>query len=1159
MSEENNIEPPVKKKGWLKILIILFSLFVLVVAGIFFYVNSASFIRGQVFSRIQNDLNQPVTAGDMSFSVFSGIEIDNFTLGDDPLLKADKIKVNYELMPLLSGELVVHEMLLDNASMNVVINRDGKLNIISKRVEDLSKAAKKTTSQSKPIKTTPKKESAPKKSTAEAVESPLKSIALKNIKIKNLNLRLFKDHDKSEKVVEFKLKNFNFDLPELVNGGDFVISLNGALECIAGSKFKLTEGAFEGSLKSGLSADFKPQALDATFNVRNLNAQSDGLVLPVKDFDFKSLISMAADELKIEQLKLSTVGNDKPSEVVLSGIVNTINDAVSLNLNVNNVNASLLDLASPFVSGNKNWLRWQKSLKEVSDGQLVGFGSTVINYSAKVDKSEGNPVKLSGQFTLQDLPLVKQAGSKQLSKFGVNLNHDIELNPDTQKISVKKLSFLTKENDKVIVDVKSTGPIVIDGVNKTVKTAEGSPLTIKLAGLNADYAKPFIDEKDLQGLKSARLSMTAELSTPSDSQVKFYLKELLINKVAVEQDQLEISDLSVKTSSIFLLDNQQNLSIEDLTVGVVENGSQLLSTALAGEVDLKSFTSEIKVNELAVKPGVELFLPEDLKNQFGVKNINLLGQNIELSYENGIIATTGQLSSSQIGLGGQMFNDATISQKTSFDLTLNKDKNVEIKKIGVGVSSNRFSDIAIDITGKLAPPVEGKVSESQINIDVLTVINADQLLGLLRKQTAQQQAKSTQKPVAEKQNKAQAPQPAPVNKPPIKATLTSNIKGVVLEGQKVSEITTKAILENEDLTLEKLDMFIGETLLHIEGAANIGQKKKADLAVSSKGFIDISPVNAFINKGSDRQVSGLVEIASLKVTTEGQANDDFLNNLVATGVINMKDIKAQKYANVPSVLSTTADLVLGVNPDNIHFTEGKFDVAVKDKVVTLNECRFKGKSFMVNPTGTLALTDTAYEINMNSEAGFGGGQLIQTVMGAAGGQLMKQLAGKSKSIDRFNQSFQYSDALKLFTLKDVFKYQKSIPLKRNSDTSLTSDFLSSVITYAAEVGKMKNDEIGRLQRIASGKGNVLEDVLGLGIDQYNKKNKIDQQEEGKEGESAKKKGLFDQLIDIGINEVDKREKKKAKKKAEKEGTKPEEEKKPDSKKQILEGLRGLFN
>ena len=629
-----------------------------------------------------------------------------------------------------------------------------------------------------------------------------------------------------------------------------------------------------------------------------------------------------------------------------------------------------------------------------------------------------------------------------------------------------------------------------------------------MSGLNADYAKPFVDEKDLQGLQSASLSMLAELSTPTASKIKFDLKELLVSNVAAKQAQFEISDLSVKTSSVFLVNNLQALSIQDLVVNVAENGQHLLSTAISGEVDLKSFTSKVKVNELAVKRGVDLFVAKDLKDQFGVQNINLLGKNIELNYENGTISTAGQLSSKEIALGGQMFNKATISQDTSFELSLSKDKNVEIKKISVGVSSDRFSDILINVAGKLAPPAAGKVSESEVRIDAPTVINADQLLGLLQKSKDTADGGATQEAASENQPTTKAPD-QPASKPQLKATLTSNIKGVVLEGQKVSDISTKAILNNEDIALEKLDMLIGETLLHIEGAAHIGQKKKAEVAVSSKGFIDISPVNAFINKGTERQVLGLIEVESLKVTTEGTSNDEFLNNLIASGVINMKDIQAKKYANISSVLSTTADLVLGVNPDHIHFTEGKFDVAVKDKVVTLNECRFQGKSFMVNPIGTLALTDTSYEINMNSEAGFGGGQLIQTVMGVAGGgQVLKQLAGKSKSLDRFNQSFEYSDALKLFTLKDTFKYQKSIPIEKDENSSLTADFLSSVISYAAEVGKMKNDEIGRLQKIASGKGNFLEEALGLGIDRYNKKNKIDQESETKEGEPVKKKRSF---------------------------------------------------
>ena len=62
---------------------------------------------------------------------------------------------------------------------------------------------------------------------------------------------------------------------------------------------------------------------------------------------------------------------------------------------------------------------------------------------------------------------------------------------------------------------------------------------------------------------------------------------------------------------------------------------------------------------------------------------------------------------------------------------------------------------------------------------------------------------------------------------------------------------------------------------------------------------------------------------------------------------------------------------------------------------------------------------------------------------------------------------------------------------------------------------MQNDEISRLQNIISGKSNIMEEVLGLGLDRYNKKNKIKQEGEAKEGGAEKKKGIFDQIIDIG--------------------------------------------
>ena len=1176
MSEQSAVPATGKSRKWLKVILYAVVFLLLCLAGVFFYINSGAFIRGQVFTRVQSELNQPVTAGDIKFSVFSGIEIDNFTLGDDPLIKADKVKIGYELMPILDGDLIVTELLLDNATMNVVVNRDGKLNILSKRVGTLT--AKKPEPQPVPQPAAPQPESiaapqlpAPKvpvlpKDIVPKLPNfqemvPFKSILLSNIKINNLNLRFFKDNDKSEKVVELKLKNFNFELPELKNGADFQMSLNGALECIAGSTFNLSDGKFTGTLSSGLTESFHPKGVSLDFKVQELAATSGEVALPVKDFHFETQVALEQGNLKVDKLRLATLASAGSSEILLSGIA-TQNDEIDLKLAVKNVNAALLDLAAPFISGNKNWRKWQASLTKASQGKIAGFGGTVISYDADVIKSSGSELTLNGKFSLKGLPLVKQATEKAISKFRVELSHGLALNPDTNNLAVNQFSLGMFEGSNSIVAVKSGKPISVDLTTKQVKMAENAPLTIALKDLNLDYAKTFIKEEKLQGLKSAELSLNAALTSLAGGKIKLSLDALTVKNISVEQELLKADKLSTVTQGVFIVDEALNLNIESLLFNFEQNKKSLVDAQLKGSAGLKTFTSELEIQKFAVSSAVGAFLPKELKTEFGLDNINLAGEKIKISYKDGDVNTQGRIATNSLKLGGKLFKDSTISQATKFKVQLGKDKNLVLEDIGINIGSNRFAELPINVSGNFELPSEGKVSKSAININIPAMVDVDGLLSLLKEQkevpVKQPSASDTQGP---KVPQTPQPQPAPTKpEPQMHFVFNSKINGVRTQGQEITEIETKAVLDKEDFSLDKLRMVFNGTALSVSGKAHLGNIKKADFSVKSEGYIDISPVNSFINKGTSRSINGDVKIDSIKLVTRGATNDEFMNNLVASGVVDLKDIKLDNYAEIPGILATTADLVLGVNPAAIHFTEGKFDIAVKDKVVTLNECRVQGQSFMVNPTGTLALTDTAYDIKLNSEAGFGGGKLIQSIMGVAGGQLLQQLAGKSSSMDRFNQNFQYSDALKLFTLKNAFNYEKVIPFPTEENKqSLVADFLTSIISYAAEVGKMKNDEVSRLQKIASGKGNVLEELLGFGIDRYNDKNGLNKDEENKDSEPRKKKGLFDQIIDIGINELDKRENRKQEDRQEKE-KRESEEKKEDPKKDLIEGvIRGIFN
>ena len=160
--EAGDKAPVKKKKRWLKVLLYMFGAFIILLAIAYFYISSAAFIRGQVFTRVQDTLNQPIEAQDISFSPFSSFEFKDFKLGDDPFIKAGRVKVAYELMPMLSKNINVSELSVEDAEINVIVNRDGKLNILSKMIEEIKEEKKEDKKEEKKEDKKEEKSDAPK-------------------------------------------------------------------------------------------------------------------------------------------------------------------------------------------------------------------------------------------------------------------------------------------------------------------------------------------------------------------------------------------------------------------------------------------------------------------------------------------------------------------------------------------------------------------------------------------------------------------------------------------------------------------------------------------------------------------------------------------------------------------------------------------------------------------------------------------------------------------------------------------------------------------------------------------------------------------------------------------------------------------------------------
>jgi len=122
--------PP--KRRWLRRLGIAAGALLLLLVVAYFVVTSGGFVRSFIIPRVGQAINAKLTVGEASLSPFSGLELRQVrleTTGAEPLLQAESLRVRYDLMAILHGNIVVPEITLVGPTVSVVQQADGKSNL----------------------------------------------------------------------------------------------------------------------------------------------------------------------------------------------------------------------------------------------------------------------------------------------------------------------------------------------------------------------------------------------------------------------------------------------------------------------------------------------------------------------------------------------------------------------------------------------------------------------------------------------------------------------------------------------------------------------------------------------------------------------------------------------------------------------------------------------------------------------------------------------------------------------------------------------------------------------------------------------------------------------------------------------------------------------
>ena len=89
-------------------------------------------VRGNLLPLAENYLHRKVDVGDIQIGFFSGVSLTDFRVqnkqGTDDFISVKSLQLDYKLLPLLKGKLVIDQVLLENPQIRVVREPNGRFN-----------------------------------------------------------------------------------------------------------------------------------------------------------------------------------------------------------------------------------------------------------------------------------------------------------------------------------------------------------------------------------------------------------------------------------------------------------------------------------------------------------------------------------------------------------------------------------------------------------------------------------------------------------------------------------------------------------------------------------------------------------------------------------------------------------------------------------------------------------------------------------------------------------------------------------------------------------------------------------------------------------------------------------------------------------------------
>lgn len=359
-------------KKQVKILLVLGVLLLLSPLFLYVLITRDFFIRGQILSRISDQIGEPIQVNSIKLSPFSHLSFSGLTVGDAeaPVLEIQSLDCEYDLFSMIGGTIEVSELSVEGVRIESVSEAGADLKASA---ADQANADGATAALVKSF-------------DAEAWISALPDVDLADVSIRDLRFRSISPSG------ELTASGFSLNAVNINDSGNTRVDMRGRLRFQNSAGAELNDSSFFGTLKGELAKNGLPKNVDFDIAIADLDGTFKELSLKERKLQLTGHISEKKGKFQIHDFRLEEKKHQKVEAAFYAqGQIFTAPFGVDLTVNADPVHPDFLNLAGTAAGG-------------------YGFGNTTPRLFAQLKIDESLHLAASGDVVLKSFTFEDPAG-----------------------------------------------------------------------------------------------------------------------------------------------------------------------------------------------------------------------------------------------------------------------------------------------------------------------------------------------------------------------------------------------------------------------------------------------------------------------------------------------------------------------------------------------------------------------------------------------------------------------------------------------------------------------------------------------------------------------------------------------------------------------------